>query len=219
MGESWAKCIAKITEIEGGDLDAEEKNSKIEQLLENQASKIKPLLSFLVLECEIPKEESVGNESVILEASLYNWGVHASNYIANSSYAAESASLARHGCEYLFVQAKLAIFRIYLSVVAALDNVGLCKRLSRRSGIKDAHDFHHVMKVKELVDTEALSLAFISDKLMLADYVNKRTTRNGEKAQAFRGLKRGFLKAYAKGDKKGSNLMQVIGKKYTWERF
>lgn len=139
--------------------------------------------------------------------------------MANSSYAAESASLAQHGCEYLFVQAKLALFRIYLPVVAALDNIGLCKRLSRRAGIKDANDFKHVMRVKELVDSEALNLAFCSDKMMLADYINKRTTRRGEKAQAFRALKRGFLKIYSKGDKKNSNLLQVIGNKYTWERF
>lgn len=35
MSESWAKCIARITEVEGGDLEKEEKNSLIEKILEN----------------------------------------------------------------------------------------------------------------------------------------------------------------------------------------
>lgn len=35
MSESWSKCMARIAEVEGGDWSDEEKNSKIENLLEN----------------------------------------------------------------------------------------------------------------------------------------------------------------------------------------
>ncbi len=225
QSESWSKAMKRVAEIENNeDLSEEERDRQVEDVLNNQETRLKPLLSFVMMEVQCPskvdlEKKEAGADAIDLEACLYSWSCTASNYVATSSYQAEGASLARFAPEYLFIQSKLSCLRIYLSLVYSLDNCGLVRRLNRRSGIKDASDFRHVCVIKQHLQQSGGHLAFVSDRLMIADFLNKKLSRKGHKYVIFNKVKSGWLRVWQSGDKRGTSLLTTLGTQFQWERF